>query len=127
MLTLDEEIQHFHEKAEELKNKGFDINTRFNTDTKAGRECYECAKDCEQVAEWLTKLKERREADRWNVIRSKEDLPKESGKYLVSGVWESGKEQVEDCEFNVEDGYFDACWNFNVIAWKPMPKPCGER
>lgn len=62
MLTLDEEIQYFHEKAEELKNKGFDINTRFNTDTKEGRKCYECAKEYEQLAEWLIELKQRREA-----------------------------------------------------------------
>lgn len=61
--NLDEAIKRCNKKAEELKNMGFDVNTRFNADTKKGRECYECAKDYEQVAEWLTELKERRERD----------------------------------------------------------------
>ena len=61
MLSLDEAIKHCEEKAEELKNIGFDINTRFNADTKKGRECYECAKEHEQLADWLKELKELRE------------------------------------------------------------------
>lgn len=50
-------------------------------------------------------------------------LPKENGNYLVSGVWGSGKKTVGDCEFLVSDGYFDVCWNFNVLAWQLLPKP----
>ena len=52
MLSLDEAIKHCEEKAEELKNIGFDINTRFNA---------ECAKEHEQLADWLKELKELRE------------------------------------------------------------------
>ena len=54
--NLTEAISHAREKAEELKNIGFDINTRFNADTQKGRECYECAREHEQLAEWLTEL-----------------------------------------------------------------------
>lgn len=63
---------------------------------------------------------EKLKADKWNFIHSKEDLPKESGKYLVS------------LDFgDVSIDYYDKDWGFvcyigNVIAWKPMPKPCGE-
>ena len=56
-------------------------------------------------------------------------LPKEDGSYLVSGKWGSGKESVGDCEFSVEDGYFQTAWNFDVLAWMPLPEPykgCGD-
>lgn len=120
MIELDEAIKHYREKAEALKNKGFEINTRFNADTKIGRKCYDWASQVEQIATLLTELKARREADRWILIDSEEDLPKESGKYLVS------------LDFgDVSIDYYDKDWGFvcyigNVIAWKPMPKPCGE-
>lgn len=52
-----------------------------------------------------------------------ERLPKEDGSYLVSGKWGSGKESVGDCEFSVEDGYFQTAWNFDVLAWMPLPEP----
>ena len=52
-----------------------------------------------------------------------ERLPKEDGNYLVSGKWGSGKESVGDCEFSVEDGYFQTAWNFDVLAWMPLPEP----
>lgn len=56
-------------------------------------------------------------------IPCSERLPKEDGSYLVSGKWESGKESVGDCEFSVEDGYFQTAWNFDVLAWMPLPEP----
>jgi len=52
-----------------------------------------------------------------------ERLPKEDGNYLVSGKWGSGKESVGDCEFSVEDGYFQTAWNFDVLAWRELPEP----
>ena len=52
-----------------------------------------------------------------------ERLPEVSGCYLVSGKWGSGKESVGDCEFSVEDGYFQTAWNFDVLAWMPLPEP----
>ena len=55
-----------------------------------------------------------------------ERLPKEDGNYLVSGKWESGKESVGDCEFSVEDGYFQTAWNFDVLAWRKLPEPYKE-
>ena len=56
-------------------------------------------------------------------IPCSERLPKEDGSYLVSGKWGSGKKSVGDCEFSVEDGYFQTAWNFDVLAWMPLPEP----
>ena len=58
---------------------------------------------------------------RW--IPCSERLPEEDGTYIVSGIWGSGKEQVGECEYLVEDGYFRTAWNFDVKAWMPLPKP----
>lgn len=52
-----------------------------------------------------------------------ERLPKEDGNYLVSREMGSGKESVGDCEFSVEDGYFQTAWNFDVLAWRELPEP----
>ena len=59
-------------------------------------------------------------------IPCKERMPKKNGSYIVSGVWESGKKMVGECEYDVKDGYFDACWNFSVLAWMTLPKPYEE-
>lgn len=59
MLTLDEAIKHCHEKARELREQPFKIKM----DIEDIADCEECAEEHEQLAEWLTELKERREAD----------------------------------------------------------------
>lgn len=55
-------------------------------------------------------------------IPCKTRLPEESGTYLVSGKWGSGKADVGDCVYYKEDGYFDTAWNFDVLAWMPLPE-----
>ena len=116
--TLDEAIAHERKVAEELKNIGFDINTRFNTDTIKGRECYERAKDHEQLADLLEELKARREADRW--IPVSERLPEKGNtSYLVTVDYGNGN--ICSCQrffFNAEIGWNDDC----VTAWRPLPK-----
>lgn len=59
MLTLDEAIKHCEEKARELREQPFKIKM----DIEDIADCEECAEEHEQLAEWLTELKERREAD----------------------------------------------------------------
>ena len=61
------------------------------------------------------------EHGRW--IPCKESMPTKDGVYLVSGRWASGKEAVGDCDYSKEDGYFHTAWNFDVLAWMPLPKP----
>ena len=86
MITeLDEAIKHCKEKAEELKNEAenskkkeevrFTMRSKFseslhnssgadfdvgNIDLTEYNDCLECAKDHEQLAEWLTELQEAR-------------------------------------------------------------------
>ena len=63
------------------------------------------------------------EAQEWRPVKK---LPKKDGSYLVSGRWGSGKEMVGECEYKVHDGYFSTAWNFDVLAWKPLPEPYRE-
>lgn len=58
---------------------------------------------------------------RW--IPCSERLPETSGTYLVSGMWESGRVAVGDCEYSSYDGYFNTAWNFDVLAWMLLPEP----
>ena len=55
MLTIDEAIKHCNDKAEELR---CDFHTKTNRSDR--NDCLECAKEHEQLAEWLTELKELR-------------------------------------------------------------------
>ena len=61
------------------------------------------------------------DAERWTPCS--EGLPEETGRYLVSGIWASGKTDVGDCVYSVVDGCFETAWNFDVVAWKPLPEP----
>lgn len=60
-MTLDEAIKHCEEKAEELKKQADDFHTKM--DGVNAVNCFKCAKEHEQLAEWLRELKARREAD----------------------------------------------------------------
>lgn len=59
-------------------------------------------------------------------IPCSERLPETSGTYLVSGMWESGRVAVGDCEYTSYDGYFNTAWNFDVLAWMLLPEPYQE-
>ena len=115
--NLDEAISHAREVAEYFTMKS---NELYERQYKASLTCNECAKDNEQIAEWLTELKERREADRW--IPISERLPKTpvnvlvqlSTDYITTGhclnksIW-----IVKDRPKGTE----------TVTHWKPLPKP----
>ena len=126
-LDLDEAIAHCHEKAEEQKQKANSINNNgYGLEADQLNEqsnCLECANEHQQLAEWLTELQERREADRW--IPVSERLPDNDDFVLVYDnlemfvAWFS--EEHGWCSF---DGNFDE--NTPIIAWKPLPKPYKE-
>lgn len=76
-MKLDEAIKHCEEKAKELSGKG----------------CNECARDHEQLAEWLKELKDLKEqkmsGSKWNYIKTrplteeeKEELGAEGFEYM---------------------------------------------
>ena len=58
MMNLDEAIQYHKEKAKELKSTAgrFAYPDKAGT-TKESADCLECANEHEQLAEWLTELK----------------------------------------------------------------------
>ena len=74
-----------------------------------------------EIRRRITELPSVQPEKRW--IPVSERLPEEDGTYIVSGVWGSGKKQVGECNFQVDDGYFDTSWNFDVEAWMPMLEP----
>lgn len=55
-MTLDEAIKHCEEKAEELKKQADDFHTKM--DGVNAVDCFGCAKEHEQLAEWLKQLRE---------------------------------------------------------------------
>ena len=122
-MTLDEAIKHCKEKAKELSDKAYAEVNKTMTEDEA-YECNECAREHEQLAEWLTELKERREADRW--IPVSEKLPEQTSTYLVTIKF---IEDYEECImtdkvlYNIKYG-----WNTadEVTAWKPLPEAYKE-
>ena len=125
--NLTEAISHAREVAE--KQRGYTKALGPNPVTGAAKNyinlCLECAAEHDQLADWLTELQERREADRWNVIRTEEDLPKESDWYLVTRIFNSRK-YVATVFFNenTKSFYEDSCTPLNNIThWRPLPKP----
>ena len=57
-MTLDEAIKHCHEKAGHLR-EGVRISQSMTAAEQA--DCLECAIEHEQLAKWLTELRDRRE------------------------------------------------------------------
>lgn len=108
-MELNEAIKHCHEKAEEIRK----ANEEMPTDCKLSEKLCECAKEHEQLADWLTELQERREADRW--ISVKDRLPDKEGRCLV--FTDYGDVTMD----SFVDGMF-VCNLGNVTHWKPLPK-----
>ena len=77
-MILDEAIRHCEEKAEHLK-QGAQSSQSMTAAEQA--DCLECAKEHEQLAEWLKELKAYKDAD---ITKYKD----EDGAILASGGWE---------------------------------------
>ena len=130
-MTLDEAIAHAKEKAEEQRKQG-SICCDSLEDLIIAEKCLECAKEHEQLAEWLTELKARREADRW--IPVSERLPDKKGEYLCTlhyaippyHIFCPEKDVYVD---KVDVQHFDGtAFTSTVVAWypKPLPEPYKE-
>lgn len=103
--TLEEAIAHAREVAENWKSQ------LVNCVYEEGRN--------EQLAGWLTELKERREADRW---RSISEPPKEHDYYLVTCDFEEAR--CTDIALFYPDREGEEQWSlYYVTHWKPLPEP----
>lgn len=77
-MTLDEAIKHCHEKTEHLR-EGVRISQSMTATEKA--DCIECAREHEQLAEWLSHYKEIREiinewsCDLWSINETRTQMP----------------------------------------------------
>lgn len=115
--NIDEAIAYAKEKAEELERQ-YDFYDHWDEDENIrAEECLECARDYKQQAEWLTELKQRREADEW--VPVSEGLPEKEGKCLVTTDF------GDVCEDSFVDGIF-VLYLGNVIAWRYKPAPYKE-
>ena len=110
-MTLDEAIKHCEEVAEDYRYQRDDaVDTN---DFGAASDCQQCADDHEQLAEWLTELKDLREENKV-LISECDRLIKEKGELLskVSGAVEAA--DVQPVRRGKWDGYI--CSECNVCA-----------
>jgi hypothetical protein len=132
-MTIDEAIKHCEEVAEEQDKlcKQYDDASRYarshnkdivSANAKKCLECFECAKEHRQLAEWLKELKQLREQTRW--IPVSERLPEESTAVLV---WCPERKNIycacyKEKQWWIFGAYFEKV-TLKIIAWMPLPKP----
>lgn len=68
-MTLDEAIKHCEEKAKELRTPR--AYTDIEGNLRATETCEECAREHEQLAEWLKELKAYKDAEAFQAKISK--------------------------------------------------------
>lgn len=132
-MTLDEMIQHCKNVSrysrENIKrlNENIYIPSSIDKEQLCEMELC-CAKEHEQLAEWLEELKELREKTRW--IPVSERLPEEDGCYFISYHDDSVSDDFVGITHykptRVEP--FEAPWFWDydihhITAWMPLPEP----
>lgn len=130
MMTLDEAIRHCEEVVVLYKNKA----QRWHKQTK-GRivdfcdkaiqeenDCIECARDHEQLAGWLTELKQLREQTRW--IPCSERLPERDESVLAYHRDVAFDYQYVSWIDDYSGKWAGFCGSLSdeVLAWMPLPE-----
>ena len=121
---IDEATDFCKHKASNYKRMSVDAGT-MDLKPEEARFEEEC-KRYEQLAEWLTELKARREADRW--IPVSERLPDTDNFVLVYDgsemfvAWYSNNSMTEGW-YSFDGNYDDST---PITAWKPLPEPYKE-
>ena len=125
---IDEATDFCKHKSSNYKRMSVDAGT-MDLNPERARFEEEC-KRYEQLAEWLTELKARREADMW--IPVSERLPEERGEYLCTLHYAVPPYHMFHPENNVYvdaisvQGFDGHTFISAVIAWKPLPEPYKE-
>ena len=122
-MTLDEAIKH----AEEVMDENLEKTKGRNASDPIAINCFECADNHRQLAEWLKELKQLKEQTRW--IPLSERLPEDRREVLITAYWH------ETYQVMVAQYYGDGWWwcvPFNNCgehmqrlkpkAWMPLPK-----
>lgn len=87
--------------------------------------CIECAKEHEQLAEWLKELLERRKVSEW--IPVEEHLPEEGQMVLIT-LKHNMRKYIKKSRYSNETFWnADARWvlfkDDAILAWMPLPEP----
>lgn len=136
-LKIDEAIAHAREVAEENYKQGFLCHANPNDDELDG--CIKCAKEHEQLAEWLEELKQYRavgtveqfrEAVKNKWITCSVALPQQPEE---NPIFDNKPLELYLVSVKNDDYPIRALWNgkfftdgwskVDVIAWQPLPHP----
>lgn len=124
-MTLDEAIKH----AEEVAVENLEKTKSRNAGDPIAINCFECAEEHRQLAEWLKELKQLRDQTKW--IPVSEDMPKVTDYYLIQHTRKYCNDEMAVAFYSVEEAHVDPnyTWEFvthsdvqEVIAWMPLPK-----
>ena len=137
-MTIDEAIKHCEEVASGCVWEAMKCDESDGYESHVMAESLNCAADHRQLAEWLTELKERREADtqlvdRW--ISCKDKMPEDNTIVLFVYVSENGIKSVHYGYHHTIKGFGSSWakpsggWQYcddEVKYWQPLPEPPSE-
>jgi len=124
---LQKTIDHYKIKAKEARRRAEKFKKLENEPIQGYAKFLERerisnteARNHEQLADWLTELQERREADRW--ISVKERMPEPRVEVMVYCL----ERKTQYCAFYADKhwqifGSYDTVWG-EVTHWKTLPK-----
>lgn len=117
-MTLDEAIIH----AKEVMVENLEKTKGKNASDPIAINCFECAEEHRQLAEWLKELKQLREQTRW--IPVSERLPENNVEVLVTTEWDciTIGEMFSNNDWFIHEGTTNTDID-DIKAWMPLPLP----